>query len=402
MANTLLSLSMITPMALDVLENELTFTKNVNREYDSSFGKSGAKIGQTLNIRKPTRNTARTTPGVQIEGTQETYVPVTLNNQYGNDASFTSKEMTLDVDYFAERILKPRVAAVANKIDYDGLQLYKDVYQVVGTPGTTPATNLLYLQAGVKLDNSAAPKSDRTAVINPIAQATIIDAGKANFNPPTTLAEQYMTGNMGKALGMKFNMDQNVAVSTIGAYSGTPLINGASQTGSSLITDGWGLSLTAFLAVGDVFTVAGVFAVNPQNRQSTGQLQQFVVTAAPNSDGSGNSTISISPAIVTSGPTQTVTASPADNAAITVYGAASTSTVNNLVFCPDAFVFATAPLYMPTGGVIDAKTVRSKKLNMELRMVQFYEGNTDQIITRLDLLGGWATIRPELACRVVG
>lgn len=402
MANTLLSLSMITPMALEVLENELTFTKNVNRDYDDSFGKAGAKIGQTLNIRKPTRHIARTTPGAVIEGSVETYVPLTLNNQYGNDAAFTSKEMTLDVDYFAERILKPRVAAVANKIDYDGLQLYKDIYQVVGTPGTTPATNLLYLQAGVKLDNSAAPKNDRAAVINPIAQATIVNAGVTSFNPQATLSDQYKTGNMGLALGMKFSMDQNIAVSTIGTYTGTPLVNGASQTGASLVTDGWGNSLTTLLNIGDVFTIAGVYGVNPQNRQSTGQLQQFVVTATAASDGSGNSTISISPSIITSGTTQTVTAAPADNAAITVYGASGTSTVNNMVFCPDAFTFATAPLYRPTQGVIDSKTVRSKKLNMELRMIQAYDAIADQVITRLDLLGGWATIRPELACRVVG
>jgi len=403
MANTLLDISMVTFKGLEVLENNLTFTKQVNRDFDDEFGKTGAKIGQTLSVRKPARRTARTTPGVQIEGVQETYVPVTIDKQYGSDTSFTSKEMTLDVDNFMDRYMAPAVAAVANKIDYDGMQQALNVYQSVGTPGSTPSALLTYLQAGVKLDNSATPMGDglRACVINPIAQATIVDGLKGLFQASDKLSDQYTSGNMGKAAGYKWSMDQNCAVNTIGVYGGTPLVNGASQTGASLITDGW-TATTTVLNVGDVFTIAGVFSVNPQNRQSTGQLQQFVVTAATVTDGSGNSTIAISPSIITSGINQTVTASPADNAAITMYGATGTSTVNNLVFHRDAFTFVSPKMWTPNAGVIKAAEAYSKKLNMTLRMVQYYQGETDQMITRLDLLGGWATLRPELACRVLG
>ena len=201
---------------------------------------------------------------------------------------------------------------------------------------------------------------------------------------------------MGMAGGFKWSMDQNVNAHTIGAHGGTPLVNGASQSGASLVTDGWGATS---LNKGDIFTIAGVFGVNPQSRQSTGELQQFVVTA-DNAD-AGDKTIAISPAIVTSGAMQTVTAAPADNAVITVLGVASTSAIQSMAFHRDAFVMGCADLQLPQG-VDKAARVSDKQLGLSVRMVRDYDINNDKFPCRLDVLYGWKTVYPELACRIQG
>lgn len=410
MANVELNISMITNEALVILENNLTFTKQVNREYDGEFGKRGGKIGDTLNLRKPIRVTPGTTPTFNPSNFIETSVPVVIDKQYNSGATFTSKELALNIDEFSDRVLAPHIAAIANKIDYDGMQLYKDVYQLVGTPGATPSTNLTYLGAGVKLDNSAAPIGRRKAVINPIAQATIVNTNLTLFNPTKNISDQYSDGNIGQALGYAWSMDQNVGVQTIGTFAaaasgaGTAVtVTTAISTGSTLVTGGW--TSGDLLNIGDVFTVAGVYAVNPQNRQSTGQLQQFVVSATPTAaSGGGAMTLTFSPAVIFSGDFQNVTSTTGTVAAtsvLTVYGASATSTPQNLVFHPDAFTFVTAMLDMPQAGA-ESYVVRSKKLNMGIRALRFYDGYNDRSNFRFDILGGWKTIRPELACRVAG
>lgn len=405
MSNTLLTISQITNEALAVLENQLTFTKHINREYDDSFAREGAKIGQTVNVRKPARFEGRRGATINVEGFNETSVPVTLDTQYGCDVSFTSKELTLDIDSFSDRVLKPQIATVANMIDRDGLQLYKDIYNHVGTPGTTPNTNLTYLLAGVKLDNEAAPVDDmRTCVINPLAQATISNANLSLQNPAKTISEQYHSGRMGRALGFKFEMDQNVVAHTIGTYAAdvagnAVAVNGAVSSGNSVATDGW--TSGDKLLAGDVVTFANVYAVNPQNRQSTGELRQFVVTADATADGGGNMTISVSPAIVPSGQYQNVTSGIANNAVVKVFGASATTTPQNLAFHRDAFTFACADLELPSG-VWMAKRVTSKRLGISMRVVKAYDITNDRAPMRIDVLGGWKTLREELAARISG
>lgn len=404
MANTNLTISAITNEALMVLENELTFTKQINREYDDQFAKSGAKIGDTINIRKPARYVGRRGPKLQLENFTETSTPLTLDTQYGCDIEFTSKELTLDIDLFADRVLKPAIATVANAIDFDGMAQFRNVYNSVGVAGTTPASQSTYLDAGVKLDNEAAPRDgNRSVVFNPIAQSTLVNNLSTLFNNQTKIADQYDSGTMGRALGFKFSMDQNVNVHTVGPQGGTPLVNAATiaNGATSIVTDGWTAAAALRLRRGDVFTIAGVFAVNPQNRQSTGQLRQFVVTADVSSDGAGNATIPVSPAITYSGQYQTVSVMPADNAALTVLGAANVVSPQNLAFHRDAFTFGTADLIMPNG-VDMARRVRSDRLNISMRMVRAYDINNDAFPMRLDILGGWATIRPELATRIYG
>jgi hypothetical protein len=391
---------MITNEALRVLTNNLTFTKRINRQYSDKFGIEGAKIGTTVNARKPPRYVGRTGQAISIEDATETQVPVTLTTQFGVDISFSSADLLLSIDDFSNRFIKPAIAVVANKIDFDGMQLSDTVANSVGTPGTVPNALLTYLLAGVALDNNATPMDgDRSIVINPLMQATIVDNLKGLFQSSNQIKEQYEKGKMGTSVGFDWYMDQNTNVHTVGPLGGTPLVNGAAQTGSSLVTDGWTAAAALRLNRGDVFTIAGVFGVNPQNRQSTGALQQFVVTADVSSTAGGAATIPIFPAITTTGAFQTVTNSPADNAAITVVGAANTNTPQGLAFHKDAFTMVSADLPLPRG-VDMAARVSDPQTGLSIRMVRAYNISTDQFPCRLDILYGWKELYPELACRI--
>ncbi len=403
MANTNLTISMITKESLAVLENNLTFAKGVNRDYDDQFAIGGAKIGDTLNVRKPAKYIGRTGATLAVEDHTETSVPVQLTTQFGVDLNFTSKELTLSIDEFSDRIIKPAMAVVANKIDSAGLTLaYQSTYNAVGTPGTIPTLLKTYLQAGAKMDYEAAPRDgNRSLIIDPSAQVEIVDSLKSLFQSGDQIKNQYEKGNMGLAGGFKWSMDQNIPVHTFGPQGGTPLVNGASQTGNALLTKGWAAAAASRLNKGDVFTVAGVFAVNPQTRASTGQLRQFVVTSAFSSDASGNGSVSISPAIVLTGAFQTVTALPADSAAITVMGTANQISPAHLAYHKNAFTLVCADLLLPRG-VDMAARVSDKQLGLSARMVRAYDINNDKFPCRFDILFGWAALYPELACRIQG
>jgi len=405
---------MITNEALFVLRNNLTFTKRVNRQFDKSYGVDGAKIGTVLNIRKPPRFIVTDGPGLQIQDITETSVPLALTSQEHVAFTFTTADRLLSIDDFSDRLLQPAIAAIANRIDYDGLQQYKNVSNTVGTVGTTPNAALLYLTASAVLSNAGTPMDGRRSlVINPIFEATIVDALKGLFQSSSAIKEQYEKGQMGFALGLEWYMDQNIGVQTIGLLGGTPVVNGANQTGSSLITNGWTAS-TQVLNQGDVIQLGtgstGVYAVNPQSRQSTGRLQDFVVTANVTSDGSGNATIPLGTPITPGGQFQTVTTSPATSTAIYVYNtaAASQSTISGLnspvglAFHRDAFTLATAELPLPISGVVSAFRASDPDLGISLRVIQAYDINTDKMPLRIDVLYGWATLRPEMACRVQG
>ena len=400
MANTLLTISMITREALRVLENNLTFAKNVNRKYDDRYGVEGAKIGTVLNVRKPPRYVGRTGTAISVEDATETQVAVTLDTQFGVDISFTSEDLALKIDDFSKRFISPAVATIANKIDTAGLALYKDIYSSVGTPATVPNALLTYLQSGVKLDDNCTPMDGaRSVTITPLMQATIVDALKGLFQQSALIASQYRRGQMGTAVGYDWYMDQNCNTHTTGVFttSATPLVNGASQTGAALITDGWN-SGSSTVTAGDIFTIANVNHVNPQNRQSTGTLQQFVCTAAGTSSG-GALTLAISPSITTSGAFQTVDAGPADNAALTFLGAESTQSPQGIACHTDAFTLAMADLPLPQGTDMAAR-VSDDQLGMSIRLIRDYDISTDKFPCRLDVLFGWATLRPELACRI--
>jgi hypothetical protein len=369
MANAILTDNVITKDALRVLENNLTLTKTANRKYDDKFARSGAKIGNTLNIRKPPRYIVSEGQLLELQDAIETQTSLTLNKQFHVDFQFSSIDLTLSINDFSRQFVRPAMAALANKVDVYVASFYKDIYQASGTPGTVPSDSEVYLDAGVELDDAATPRDGmRSVVITPRMQAKIVKALQGLFNATGKIAEQYTSGQMGTALGFDWHMDQNIATHTYGTYAGTPLVNGANQVGSSLITDGWS-SGASTLRRGDLFTVAGVYMVNPQSRESIGKLQKFVVTQQI-SDTTGAMTIAISPEIIISGPQQTVDASPANDAAITVLGATGTISPQGIAWHKDAFTLGTAGI------------------------------EVDQWPTRIDLLCGGKLVRPELAARV--
>jgi P22 coat protein - gene protein 5 len=399
--NSLLTISMITREAARILTNNLCFTKQIRTTYSDEFARSGAKIGSVLNIRKPPKYIGRTGRVCAIEDVVESSVPLALTTQFGVDMAFSSAELALSIDDFSDRILKPAVAVVANKIDFDMMGLYTSVPNVVGAAGTVPNTLLTYLMAGVALDDNMAPRDNqRAVVVNPIQQATIVDALKGLFQSADQIEDQYEKGTMGITAGFKWCMDQNTRVHTAGAYGGAPIVSGGSQVGSSLLVSGFTAAAAPRLKKGDMFTLAGVNAVNGQNRQDLGYLRTFTVTADVSSAADGTATIPIYPPITPTGASQTVTASPAGGAPLTMIFAANSKTAQALAFHKDAFTYATADLPLPDG-VDMASRVSDSQLGVSVRMIRQYQICDDVWPTRLDVLYGIAPVYPELACRII-
>ena len=402
MSNSILTIDMITRKALEILENNLVITRNVNRQYDDSFAVEGAKIGSTLRIRLPDRALVTDGAALQVQDDNEQFTTLTVANQKHIGVNFTSAELTMQLDDFAERVLKPRISQLASSIDADVANAYKAIYASVGTPGTTPSTSLVLLQAQQKLNENAAVMSPRYATVNPAANAGLVEGMKGLFNPTDTVSRQFKNGMMGTGvLGFdEVNMSQSIKVHTTGSRAGTILVNESiSAQGQATITLD-GLSSGTTVTVGDVFTIANVYAVNPQTRESTGSLQQFVVTVAQAASGGDMVNMAISPAIFTSASAlATVDSFPANNAAVTFLGSASTAYPQNLVYHKDAITFATADLLLPQGVDMAA---RANHNGISLRVVRQYDINNDRLPCRIDVLYGFSTIRPQMACRIWG
>lgn len=420
--NTILTNQEISFKNLLVLENSISFTKKVVRRYDDKFGRAGAKIGYILNIRKPARSVSTAGQGIQLQDYIERSVPLVLNKQYQQACAFTSSDLALSLDDFTNRVTKPKIVQLANDIDYDGLQQFINVPAEVGTPGTVPNTLDTYQNAtqiiadeGFPIDSEdeitvhVSPKMMR--VIFPQLQGLITNtAGTASLGFLRSLAkgeggnEDFIKGMVTEAAGMGWFRTQNAPAFTTGTQGGaSPEVKGAGQTGSSILTKGW-TGATAILNQGDIISFAGVHRINPLTRQSTGDLRTFVVTANVVSDGTGNATyIPVAcvdgDGITTAGPYQTVDASPADSAPITVQGASAVQSSRGVVFHPEAFCFGCADLETYEGQHI-MEMAADKELGLAIRMWGQPDINTDRLLLRLDLLGGWLTMYPQGACRV--
>ena len=400
MSNSLLTIDMITRKALQILENNLVITRNVNRQYDDSFAVEGAKIGSTLRIRLPDRALVTDGAALQVQDDNEQYTTLTVAQQKHIGINFTSAELTMQLDDFAERVLKPRVSQLAASIDADVANAYKSIYASVGTPGTTPSTSLVLLQGQQKLNEAAAGMAPRFATVNPAANANLVEGMKGFFNPVDTISRQFKAGMMGQGvLGYdEINMSQSIVNHTTGSW-GTGITVGttvSTQGASTLDISFTGSSKT--WNVGDVFTIANVYAVNPQTRQSTGSLQQFVVTEALSASSSG--TLKISPAIYTSSQAlATVDSFPQSGAAVTMLGSASSQYAQNLVYHKDAITFATADLVLPQGVDMASRQVHN---GISMRIVRQYDINNDRMPCRIDVLYGYSVIRPQMACRMWG
>lgn len=404
MSNSILTIDMITRKALEILENNLVITRNVNRQYDDSFAVEGAKIGSTLRIRLPDRALVTDGAALQVQDDNEQFTTLAVASQKHIGVNFTSAELTMQLDDFAERVLKPRISQLASSVDADVANAYKSIYNSVGTPGTTPSTSLVLLQAQQKLNEGAAVMSPRYATVNPAANAGLVEGMKGLFNPTDTVSRQFKNGLMGTGvLGFEeVNMSQSIKQHTTGtrSTSDTILVNGTITTeGQSTISIDGGTG-SATVTVGDVFTVSGVYAVNPQTRESTGSLQQFTVTEANTASGGAWTNIKVSPAMYTpNNALATISAFPQDGATVTFVGAASTQYAQNLVYHRDAITFATADLLLPQGVDMASRQVHN---GISLRVVRQYDINNDRLPCRIDVLYGYSAIRPQMAARIWG
>ena len=452
MANNLLTMSYITNEALVVLENELVIANRVERQYSNEFAQTGAKVGNTVSIRRPPRYLGTYGPPLNVEDSNETFSTVALNYQFHVDVQFTTQDLALSMDMFKKRILRPQIAAVANRIDSDTAQYCTlNTAGSLGTPGVQPASYKIFSDARAVLASEACPtEGDKNCILDPISMSAATDAVKGLFNPQASISEYNEKGMVAKNFaGLDWFEDQNILSFTTGAQGGTPTV-AAGPVGTALLTTGWSSSgtletagwsnSTGVVKVGDIIQISGIFPVNPQNRTQYGRtLKQFVVlppggfSTPPNgsattgiyyapaslTNGSFNNltgvytsgaggllTLNIGDAIISGGQFQNVTAAPTGTGnTITVNGGtanAATVSPQGLVFHKYAFALAFADLPLPRGVEMAARAYDDEDVGMSIRCVTQYTINNDSEPTRADVLYGPASLYRSLGLRVQG
>lgn len=407
MANSLLTINMITREAVRLFMNSNEFIQNIDMQYDDNFAKTGAKIGTTLRIRLPNDFTVRTGPAASIQDTAEQSTTLTLATQKGVDVSYSSVDRAMSLDDFSRRVLAPMVNNLAGAVAADVMSGVESgvanwVGNTDGSLNLSSPTAATFLSAGALLDLNSAPRKNRKMILDPLTMARTVSTLSGLFNPQRAISSQYETGQMQEALGFDWFMDQTVLKHTTASYSGsgTPAnicttVSGANQTGLTLTV----AAITGGLAQGDIITIENVNAVNRVTKQTTGQTRQFVVTSAV---ATGGTSIPIYPAIVPAvgGQAvqyQTVDSSPANGANVHVVTLSGVVYRKNIAYCPEAVTLATADLELPKG-VHEA--AREQFDGVSMRMISAYNIATDQFVTRLDVLYGYLWIRPEWACAV--
>jgi len=430
--NTLLTPAQITKESLMVLHNSLGFVKGINREYSDQFARTGGKIGNTINIRNPNRFAVQQGPAIVPQAVTESYVALTLNRQWVVPLTFSSQELTLSIDEFRERYIVPAMAKLASTIDYDCYKAaitgtFADGVAVgggagpvnfsIGTPGTTPGTSggsatgllqynspAIYLNAGRILDINAVPRDkNRTVCIDPAANAMSVGGLSGLYNPQGVISEQYRNGLMGNGLGFDFVMDQNVYTHTSGSQ-----LNTTPATMQATWASGANFSWTVHssdngktLKAGSTFTVADCYHVNPETQQSTGVLAQWVVTADTDL-ATGTVSVPISPTPIVAGPgvvNGNCSVAPTSGKAITMTsGTNSVASPCNLAFHKNAFTLGTADLELPPG----VEAHRESYDGISMRYLRQYGAMSDYTVYRIDVLGGFSVLRPELAVRIQG
>lgn len=398
MSNSILTPTMVTREALRILHQKLNFIGSINRQYDSSFAKTGAKIGSNLSIRLPNEYTVSSGADLSTQTTSELSTTLSVSNQKHVDTTFTSSELTLSLDDFSERILEPAMSVLAANIEADALTMILDVYQTVNNVGSPIALNKV-LTGRKLLTDALAPSNNRTLLLNTQDNLDLVDSLKGLFQDSATIAEQYREGMVGKTAGFGSIYENTlIANQTTGTAESvtTYTVNGAvTANGTSTVTVA-SAGATTFKK-GDVFTVAGCNRVHPETKADTGSLQQFVVTA---DYAGGAGSLSFAPAIYTTTGRQNVTAGGMPNgAAITKVGGASAIYKPSLVYQKDAFTFATADLEdVSQYGAWGARDVMD---GISMRVARQYAIGTDTIPCRIDVLYGYKTMRAQLAAKIL-
>jgi len=412
MANTTLTADIIAKEALAILDNELGWLGKIHRAYEDEFSTNvnGYKIGDTISIRRPDDGQVRTGATLSATDVIEGKTSITIDQQIGSDFQFSSTDLTLKISDLSERVIKPRMINLINYMASDVLTtMYKGIYNWVGTPGETVNSFSDFSQAPKRLDIMSVPANNRCAILSPDDHWGLLGTATGLYmNGPAS--DAYRNGELGKLGGVDTYMSQVAPTHTTGTRDNTtPLVNGAAQNVTydtaknswtqSLIVDG--LDAAATVKAGDVFTIASVYMVNQKTKATTAVLQQFVVTADATADGSGNATLTISPPIISASgqPHRTVSAAPADNAALTFVGSASTNYVQNLVFHKNTMGLVCVPMEMPQAAYGGS---RQSHKGFSLRVIPIYDGTNDISKWRLDMLYGRKVLDPRLATRLSG
>ena len=405
MAQELITSSMIAKEALMQLKNNLVFGNLVHREYKKEF----VKVGDSVAIRRPVKFLSTDGSTLVKQDVEEGSVNIVISGRKHVGWEFDTKTLTLDIEDFSERYIQPAAITLANSVDSDLAALYKAVWNHVGTPGSTPSTFSDLGAAGKRLDQMAVPRAMRRGVFDPEAAWSLADGLKGVFVQDKARGA-FEEARIGRYAALDTYGDQNIKTHVVGVNTGTPLVDGAAQNVTYqaskntntqlLVTKGWTNSITDILLEGDVFTIDGVYAVNPVSKDQLNFLQQFVVAADADSGATtGPSILTISPPIITSGPYQTVNAAPADNAPINVVGTGAGAYPQSLAFHRNAFALVTIPLDIPDGVSFAAKQQHS---NLAMRVIKAYDITSDAEVIRLDIMYGVKAIYPDLAARVTG
>jgi hypothetical protein len=416
-ANTYLTISLITFEMLLVLHNNLIAGKKVTRTWEKQFAKTGAKVGAQIQVRKPPRYVVVDGQAFVPQDYTEEQVPLVIDKHKQVGCEWASDDLTLNMDDFSRRFLNPALVPLANQVDIDILQgLLNQAWQATGTPGTTAATDTPFLDAKTKLFNAAAMITDDMPMLLTGKTSGRLSSGLASrFNPQKQISDLYMKGamagemkgSMGHALGWDMFEDQNMPTHVTGAWAGTPVVSAANQTGASITTSGWTATVTGLGKKNDIVQFAGVYGVNPVTFLNTGELQDFRLTADVDSDGGGLATLPIDPPIIIAGKNQTVTASPANNAAVTVWGTgtvanvASKTSPQNMGWQVDAVTLACVDLYVPEEGMgVKAMRVSDDDLGLSFVFMSGFDPRAYSKLSRIDILYGTTAVRPEQVVRV--
>jgi hypothetical protein len=414
MADNLITPTVILAETLRIVHNESAFLGSINTEYNDEFAKKGMKPGASVYPRKPVQFTVRDGAVANFQDVNEQTEAITIEPEFGIDWDFTDYDLTLNIDKFSERYLQPAGKRLAAELDLRiGSRFYKRISNFTGTPGTTPNTTAVLGNAMAYLDDLGVPRDSRILALSPFAMQGMVEATKGAFNDQKAVGDQYKTGRIKTHLGADYQMSPNMPRHTVGGLGGTPLVNGANQgitnasstdnpyaSTTALVTDGWTAAAANRLKAGDVITIGGVFAVNPETKQSLGYLKTFVVQSDVTSDGAGNATITVSPGIIAGGAYQNVTTRPADNAAITVLtGTATTTYPQNILYHKDSFTMVTVDMDVPRGmDMAEKMTVDG----VNLRFVRGFDITNNKRLCRFDIMAGFGSLQRDWAIRISG
>lgn len=407
--NRFLTDDIIVKEALRLLKNELVHAPLVYRDLEPRF----AKKGDTISLKKPFRTRTASGRILVKQPLIDESIPFEINKQEHFALEVTVRDRTLSIEQFSDRYLKSGITQLANVIDDSIAEVMaKNFFYSSGTPGTAINSNAFLFAKGYMGKVGVPDDGMRRAVLDMLDMAEISDDISTKYNE-MLVKEALQKGYSGMLGGFDLFESANTWTHTVGAYAGSGVTNGANQTGSTLVTDGWSTGVTGLLKQGDVITIDGVYEINPQNYRSTGRLMQFVVTADVDSDGSGNASIPISPAIndgtgtttdedgntISTAAYRNVSAAVGDGATITVKGTASTTYRQNMLFHRDAVGLVMIDLELPKSAAVKAR-VRDPDSGLSLAMTADYDINNQSEVTRIDAVWGVHDIYPELGHRL--